>query len=196
MNFTELLEACYELTGRPDLIGITKAAVKAATLKAHRTDFYSKDIYETGVEFTDLDYRQHLDYISLIPNFRTLKYLRRVTDENDASGTFFEVVTPEELLDNYNQQRPDVAYVAGRVLEIHSSVPFDKCLLGVYVLPIVTEGEYSSWVASMYPHAIIYEACRVIFKTIGYDEQSATYDRLKLEEYEQLKTSALTDVGY
>lgn len=196
MNFNELLQACYELTSRPDLVAVTKSAIKAATLKAHRTDFYSKDIYETGVEFTTKDFRQHLDYVNLIPNFRTLKYLRRVQDEHDDNGTFFEVVTPEELLDDYNQQRSDVVYVAGRVLEIQSAVSFDKCLLGAYVMPITTEEGYSSWVASMHPQAIIYEACRVIFKTIGYDEQSATYRSLVAEEYEQLKTSALTDVGY
>jgi hypothetical protein len=48
----------------------------------------------------------------------------------------------------------------------------------------------------MYPYAIIYEACRVLFKTIGYDEQSSAYTSLVAEAYEQLKTSALTDVGY
>jgi len=196
MTFAELLAEVYTLTNRPDLVAETKSAVKAATLKAHMTDFYSKDIFETGVEFLHPNYRQSLDVISLIPNFRTIKYIRRVEDEFDDAGTFLDIISPDELLDSYGLGRKDIAYIAGRMLEIRASVEFSKALAGCYVLPIVTEDGYSSWVASLYPHAIIKEATRVIFKTIGYDEQSATYERLVAEEYVLLKASAVTDIGY
>jgi hypothetical protein len=195
MTFAELLAEVYELTGRPDKEALSKSAIKAATLKAHQTDYYSKDIYETGVQFTTSEYRQSLDYITFISNFRTLKYLRRVDSATDDNGVFFEIVTPDAVLDEYNDARADIAYVAGRVLEIRSSVSFSTALLGAYVLPIVTEGGYSSWIADMHPYAIIYEACRVIFKTIGFDEQSATYNQLVAEEYNLLKLSGLTDLG-
>lgn len=196
MTFDELVDEVYLQTNRPDLVAETKSAVKAATLKAHKSDFYSKDIYETGIEFDSEDYRQSLDYISLFSNFRSIKYLRRVEDENDDIGAFFDIVTPEEVIDNYGINRSDIAYVAGRVLEIRASVAFSKALLGCYVLPIVREAEYLSWVAEQAPYAIIYEAARVVFKSIGYDEQSATFTGLVAEEYMLLKQSAITDVGY
>ena len=196
MTLAELILEVYELTGRPDLIAATKSAVKAATLKAHQSDYYSKDIYETGVEFDDAAYIQSLDYVSLISNFRTLKYIRRVEDASDTEGVFFDIITPEEILDTYGCSRTDIAYVAGRNLEMRSSAIFSKALMGAYVLPVVTDACFSSWVASMHPFAIIYEACRVIFKTIGFDEQSATYNQLVAEEYILLKLSGLTDVGY
>lgn len=196
MTFDELVQEVYDLTNRPDLTAETASAVKAATLKAHQSDFYSKDIHETGVEFTTASYTQSLDYITLISNFRSLKYLRRVTDENDARGKFFEILTPEETLDSYGINRTDIAYIAGRVIEIRSSVEFSKMLLGCYVLPIVRTGAYKSWVAEQHPYTIIREAARVIFKTIGYDEQSATYEGLVAEEFALLRMSALSDVGY
>jgi hypothetical protein len=196
MTFDELLEEVFLLTNRRDLTSETKAAVKAATLKAHKSDFFSKDIFETGVEFDTADFRQSLDYITLISNFRALKYVRRVEDENDDVGAFFEIVTPEETLDTYSCNRTDIAYVAGRVLEIRASIEFSKLLLGAYVLPVVREGAYLSWVAEQAPFAIIYEAARVIYKAIGYDEQSASITQLVAEEYNLLRMSALSDVGY
>ena len=196
MTLTELIAEVYVLTNRPDLVAETASAIKAATLKAHRTDFYSKDIYETGISFNEVNYRQSLDYITLFSNFRAFKYLRKAASAEDDSGTFFTVITPEEVLDSYGIGRTDIAYVAGRVLEIRSSTAFQYAYLGCYVLPIVTSASYSSWVAEQAPFAIIYEACRVVFKSIGYDEQSNTFTRLVAEEYELLKLSALSDVGY
>ena len=196
MTFDELLQEVYLITNRPDLEAESKSAIKAATLKAHKSDFYSKDIHETGVEFETATFRQSLDYISLISNFRSLKYFRLAEDENDDTGTFLEIITPDNVLDSYGCNKSDIAYVAGRVLEIRASVEFKFALLGAYVLPIVREGAYDSWVAEQFPFSIIYEASRVLFKAIGYDEQSATFNQLVAEEFLLLRQSALSDVGY
>lgn len=196
MTFDELVEEVYLLTNRRDLVAETKSAVKAATLKAHQTDFYSKDIHEQGFQFTSAAYTQSLDYITLVPNYRAFKYVRRVEDATDTEGAFFQILTPDELLDSYGISKTDIAYVAGRVLEIRSSVEFQFALLGCYVNPVVREGAYASWVAEQHPFYIIREAARVIFKTIGYDEQAAVYERLIAEELLLLKMSGLSDVGY
>lgn len=196
MNYNELVQEVYTLTGRPDLTGETASAIKAATLKAHTSDFYSKDIYETGIQFESTDYRQSLDLYNLISNFRAIKYLRRVTDANDDEGTFIEIITPEELLDGYGSNRSDVAYVAGRVLEIRSSVEFQYALLGCYVMPIVRVEAYSSWIADLYPYAIVHEAVRIVLATIGYVEEAARYSQLVAEQYALLKMNNLSDVGY
>ena len=201
MTFTELLDEVYDLTNRPDLVSVTKLAVRAATLKAHKTDFYSRDIHEVGVEFSSSEFIQSLDLPSFISNYRAMKYIRRMDDvaataASDAEGGFIEIITPDEVLDAYGVNRTDIAYVAGRMLAIRSSVEFNTMMLGCYVLPIVREGAYSSWVADLYPSAIVTEASRRVFKTIGQDDQSATYKDLVIEEYILLKMSALTDVGY
>ncbi len=196
MTFDELVEEVYTITNRSDLTAATKAAVKAATLKGHKTDFYSKDIYEQGVEMVEADFTHSLDYINLISNFRAFKYVRRVTGATDDAGTFIEIITPEELLDEYGQGRTDVAYVAGRVLEIKASVSFQYFLLGCYVLPIVTESNYSSWIAEQCPYYIIYEASRVLFRQLGQLEESNGYAQLAAEELQLLKQGALTDVGF
>jgi hypothetical protein len=196
MTFAELVAEVYTLTNRPDLVAETKTAVRVATLKAHQSDFYSKDIHETGVVFPASAYIQSLDYISLISNFRALKYFRRVVNANDTSGVPFSVLTPDELIDSYNIPKVNVAYVAGRVIEFRSAVSFQFGLMGCYVNPIVREGAYASWVAEQHPYVIVFEAARVVFKAIGYDEQSASFERLVAEQFALLRMSALSDVGY
>jgi len=195
MTFDELIEEVFLITNRRDLVNETKSAVKAATLKAHKSDFFSKDIFETGVEFDTADFRQSLDYVSLLSNWRAIKYLKRVEDENDDVGKFFDIITPDEILDSYGTNRTDIAYVAGRVLEIRASVEFSKLLLGVYVYPVVREGAYLSWVAEQFPFAIIHESARRIFRSIGKLEESNAQSQFVAEEYAELKLSALSDVG-
>lgn len=195
MNFPELLTEVYLITNRPDLEAESKSAIKSATLKAHQSDFYAKDIYETGIKFDELLTRQSLDYISMLTNWRALKYVRRVVDEFDDNGTFFTILTPEEVLDSYGYQKADIAYVAGRVLEFRSSVPFNRGLLGCYVNPLVTEDKYTSWVAEQHPYAIIHEAARRVFLAIGQLEEANGQLRLVSEEYRSLRMTGINDVG-
>lgn len=196
MNYSELLEEVRLITNRPDLVDETASAVRAATLKAHLSDYYSRDLYEEGVEFTGSSALQSLDLYKLISNFRTLKYFRRVDDAADTEGTFLQILTPEEIFDPYGVSRTDIAYVAGRILEIRAATPFQYGLLGCYVFPIVTEAGYSSWVADLQPYAIVYEACRKIFAITGQKDKLDIYTSAVAEEYGQLKMLGLTDVGY
>lgn len=196
MTFAELLTEIYSITGRSDLVDLTKTAIKAATLKAHNTDFYSKDLYETPVKFDTSAYTHSLDIISLIPNYRALKYIRKYETATSESGDFITVITPEEVLDKYNRELTDICYIAGRNIEIKSSTEFDTILLGAYVSPIVVEVNYSSWVADLYPYAIIHEAARFVFGAIAMDAEKKSQESFVAEQYAELKINAITDVGY
>lgn len=195
MTLNELIEEVYLTTGRRDLVAETKSAVKAATLKAHNSDFYSKDLYESGVEFPSASYKQSLDVYSLIPNFRAISYLRKAANADDVVMPILEVIEPQEVLDSYQRNRNDIAYVAGRIIEIRSSTEFQYALLGAYVTPPVSDATYSSWVAILHPYAIIYEAARVVFRSIGNAEESQAYSRLLAEEYSLLKMTGLANIA-
>jgi len=195
-TMAELLTEVYTLTSRSDLVNETTLAIKQATLKAHISDFYSKDIYEVRITTDTTDYIHGIDIFSIVSNFRSLKYLRKYDLANAEVGAFLEILEPEEILDSYGRDKVDVAYIAGRVIEIKSSTQIDNIILGCYVLPITTAANYASWVADLYPEVITLEATRLIFKTIGYDEQARGYEQLIAEQYALLRMSALSDVGY
>jgi len=196
MNFSDLFQEVVTITARPDLVAETELAIRSATIKAHSIDYFSKDIHETLIEAESPDYIHGIDYISIIPNFRSIKYLRKYDKANAAVGEFISVITPDEVLDSYGRDKTDVCYIAGRVLEIRSSTKIDAMILGCYVLPVITKANYSSWVAELCPYAIIIEAARVIFGLTGDLEQRNAYRELIAEQYELLRMSALADVGY
>lgn len=195
---TALMDDVYTLTNRPDLVAETELAVKAATLKMHQSDFYAKDLYETAVQFDTADYVQSLAYRQLVPRWRAAKYIRKyeVAQGNNATGKFLRILTPDQVLDSYGQNRADIAYVAGDTIEIRSLTQLQYVLLGCYVNPDVTTNGYSSWIAIEHPYAIVYEAARTVFKQIGYDEQSAQFERLVQEQLVELKMAQLPTVGY
>ena len=193
-TFTELCSDVYTLTARPDLVNETKLAVKAATLKAHQSDFYYKDLYETGVSFSAEDYTQVLEFRSLLPRFRATKYIRK-TDSTGTPGDFLNLITPALSLDRYGSQREDVFYAAGEVIQIKSSTLLQYILFGCYLNPDVAEATYSSWVALDHPYYIVYEAATTLFKTIGQDEAASVYTKLATEQLMMLKSSNIEVEG-
>jgi hypothetical protein len=194
-TFTELCDDVYTLTNRPDLIAETKLAVKAATLKIHQSDFYFKDIYETGISFSTADYNQQIEYRTLISRYRGLKYIRK-TDVSATPGDFLSIITPAQVLDQYGIANEDICYVAGEVIQIKSSTELQYAIFGCYLNPNLVEASYSSWVALDHPYAIIYEAATTVFKAIGYDEQASVFTKLAAEQLQLVRVSNIQAEGF
>lgn len=195
-TFAELCADVHIITNRPDLVADTKLAVKAATLKAHHSDFYAKDLVESGIEWATPDYYQSLEYRTLFPRFRALKFLRKYDAAGSTSGAFFTILTPDQILDSYGIEKADIAYTAGEMLEIKSSTQDSNMLIGYYQHPIIEEATYSSWVALDHPYAIVYDAARMIFKQTGWDEQAAQMNMIVQEQYVELRNYNLAVVGH
>lgn len=194
-SLSSLADDVYTLTNRPDLEGETTLAIKNATLKAHRSDFFYKDLFETGIQFDFEQTQQTLDYKLLIPRWRAAKYLR-FTDLNNCQGPFIDIITPDAVLDSYSINKENVAYVAGAEFKIRTCKASQYFLLGCYVFPDVTTDGYDSWIADEQPSAIVYEAAATIFKTIGFDEQTAMYTAMAQQERMELKMGNIEAVGY
>jgi hypothetical protein len=195
MTLQELMAEVYIITTRPDLVADTESAVKAATLKAHQLDYFSEDLTEVAVDLIDSNYKQEFGYLSTFPNFRAFKYFLRLEAPDTETGVAIDIIDIEETVDDYGYLRPNIAYIAGNVLQIRSTVAFQYADVGAYILPDVTTLGYKSWIADRYPYSIVYEAARRLFLVIGYQEQSASMTQLVAEEYRNLRASALPNVG-
>lgn len=199
-TFAELVADVKTMTNRPDLDTEIKLAVKAATLKAHHSDFYPKDLYEVGIAWSPAAYQQSLDYRTLIPRWRAFKFLRKYdatsTDPQGGAGAFIKMISPDEVLDDYRLDRNDVCYVAGEQIEIRSSTEDDNMIIGCYLHPDITESGYTSWVALDAPFAIIYEAVSKIFKQTGFDEQAAMMNKEVMEQFMLLRNANILGQGY
>lgn len=198
MTLTELTTAVYELTNRPDLISQTLLAIQRSTLRAHNIDYFYKDIYETSLVFTSAEYLQQFEYKTLVPRWRSAKYLRKldVSVTPNVAGKFFRIVSPENVLDSYCLEAEDICYVAGLVFQIKSSTEFQHALLGCYRFPDITEATFSSWIAEEYPFAIVYNAAAKIFNQIGKKDEFSIFTRMDAEEITTLKNSNIVAEGY
>lgn len=197
VSLSSLVSDVYLLTNRPDLVGETTLAVKAATLKAHTSDDYIYDFQENSIQFDTSDYFQSLDVKTIFPLWRKGRYLR-IYDNTAYTGgpsTVLKYIEPEKVIDEYGANRTDIWYQAGSNLQIRTISLAQYFLIGYYKNPDVTENGYNSWIADNYPFAILYEAAAIIFKTIGYDEQVVTYRGMVAEQLQLLKQSSLTGIG-
>lgn len=196
MNFQELYDEVIIITKRPDLVARTQQAIKAATLKAHQSDFYYKDLVEIPVQFTDPFYLQSFLPTEIAPQFRKAKYIRLWAGGNDGMpGKFLTPIQIENSMDGYGYIKNDVFYMAGQLLQIRGQCPLDKVLFGCYQNPIITPAEsYSSWIAVEMPYVIVYEAARVVFKSISFTEQANEYSQLVGEQFQELKLTYVDDV--
>jgi hypothetical protein len=184
-TFAELLSDTYLITNRPDLVNETKLAVKAATLKAHQSDFYPKDLFEVGISWDTPAFIQSIEYRTLIPRWRAFKYLRKYA--GNTPGEFIKLLTPDQTLDAYSFNKENICYLAGEMLEVRSSTQDDYMILACYINPILDENSYSSWIALDHPYAIVFEAARMIYKQIGWAEEAQTMRQEVGEQYQILK---------
>ena len=196
MTLTELTDAVAELTNRPDLTALTLQTVKSSTLKAHQSDYYPKDLYESGVDFGASAYFQSFAYRDVLPRWRASKFFRKYDATLESAGEFFKLITPEQVLDGYNIAREDVYYLAGDVFQFRSATEFQYALMGCYLNPDIADATFTSWVALDSPYAIVYDAAAVIFKAIGKDEEAAVYKQLVAEQYALLRNSNILANGW
>ena len=196
MNLTELQTEVYAITNRPDLADRTLSAIRAATLKIHQSDYFYKDLGETGIQFSTADYLQQIEFRTLVPRWRALSYIRKSDINQFDSGQLLEVVTPGNIVDSYNLNRPDVCYVAGSVIQIRSSTALQYAFLGCYINPDITLTGFDSWVALDHPFAIVYQAAATIFKSIGKDQEWQAWTMQAQEQINLVKISNIEAKGF
>lgn len=196
MTFDEMVQEVIDITKRPDLITKIQANVRAATLKAHNSDFYYKDLYEVPVQFTNFFQLQSFLPTEIAPRFRKVKYIRLWVGDNSGDvGQFLEPIQIENSIDGYGYIKTNVFYMAGQLLQIRGACALDKVLFGCYQYPIVTPvTSFTSWIANEMPYVIIYEAARVTFKGFSFTEQANEYSALVQEQFAELKLSYVDDV--
>ena len=111
------------------------------------------------------------------------------------SGQFFDVVQPGHVTDDYAQNRTNICYVAGAVVQIRSNTPIQYALLGCYLNPDITLAGFSSWVALDHPFAIIYQAAAQIFKSTGKDTEWQAWTMQSQEQLAEVRISNIEARG-
>ena len=196
MTLTELQQEVYTLTNRPSLVAETLTAVRSATLKLHQMDYFYKDIVEQGVSFPAPAFVQQIEYRTLFPRWRALKYLRKTDSTGTEQGQLYTIITPEAVLDQFGRNQENVCYVAGAVIQIRSSDELQYAIISRYDNPDITVSGYNSWIALDHPYAIVFDAAATVFKAIGDTEKFAAYTQLAAIQAAEVRMSNIQSYGY
>lgn len=199
MNLTELMAAVYIETNRPDLVEETQQAVLGSLFNNHTREFFFRDIATTEAVFDQAAYIQNID-IYAFPRWRALSYFRKndpslaTFQQNPTilpplyssgglpypqSMKFLEVVTPDNIFDQFDCEKLDICYQAGATLFAKSSTALQYALIGWYQFPNLDASvpvNFDSWIARDFPYAVIYDAASSVLQKIGMTDAARKYD--------------------
>lgn len=193
-SLAQLQADVLTIVKRPDLIDAIALHVKNAILKVHSSDYYLPDLYENTFQFAVSATQYSLDTKALVSRWRKIKYLN-VADPT--TGEPIRELKPIQVLqtvDAYNTIKDYVFYEAGNYLQIRASGGEQVYGFGCFLYPDTTLVT-PSWIVDQFPYAVQYEAARTLFKSIGFDEQSASMERLVSEAMNEVKMVGLATIG-
>jgi hypothetical protein len=179
---------------RPDKLDAIALHTKNAILKIHSSDFYLNDLCENAFQFAVSATQYSLDKTSLISRWRKAKYFNVI---DPISGELVKKLTPVPVLntiDSYGYIKDYVFYEAGNYIQIYASGGEQTFGFGAFLYPDTTLST-PSWIVDQFPYAIQYEAARTLFKSIGFDEQSAAMEQLVQEAVAEIKMTGIADIG-
>jgi hypothetical protein len=191
MTLNEIIAEVYTLTGRPDLVTETSAAVRKATLKMHSIDYFYRDLQETIIGFPVAAYKQQYDLGVNIPSYRAIKFVREWNQVHAGNERYLNAVEPDAIVSNYGREFTDIWYVAGTMLNLKCTNLITNLVIGYYKHPDIATNTYSSWIAIEQPFAIIEEACANIFQMIGHAEMARKFEQLSRDNMILLRQNYL-----
>lgn len=188
MDISEIQANVDLLTNRPDMIGRRDLKIQETTIRLHSMDMWQRDMVERLLIFATSDPIQVVN-LSGLPRFRLFRYVRKydpsginpLTGQNTgAAGDFFEDREPDGILnqDRYGDADDNLYYISGgaggtqdAVAQFRSFAAFQYLLVAYQQNPIVSPiASYSSWLANLYPYAIITIAARSLLMSTGQTE--------------------------
>ncbi len=171
MTYTELRDAVYVLTNRPDMVAETQRAIQSATLEIHARDKWARDIIETTITLdTPQQSEFQLPFGSKFPRMRgTELVICQVYDTTTGTkGNKLEKIAAGDVFDPYGYNRTEVYYAAGANLSFKVGYAIDAIAVAYYAYPVVTPIEdYDSWIATEFPHVIYQWAAIKMLASIG-----------------------------
>ena len=182
MDIATIRSNVYTITGRPDRVNETNLAIQEATLALHGLENWWRDKVEQQVIFAGSSNYQQIP-LSSLPRFRTFSYIRKFDPSGQdpltnqltgKAGDFFNPCPPDKLLDPYKVTKDNIYYLSGggnpasAVCQLRSEIAFQYLLVGWMTFPIVypIESYSGSWIAELYPNAIITQAAIKLKKYI------------------------------
>ena len=172
MKFQTLVNEVITLTNHPELMDEIAIAVRSATLSLHQLDLFSKDKRETLVTVRKSCCTANKIDLSLIPNLRSIHTIAKYCTRTCKIGCQI----PKRV--HIGQHLKEFWITSGQSLEIKTSSCQKDFYLEYYANPQVMPAEdYSSWIADLYPQAVLDLACAKIYRLLRDPQTAQMYEK-------------------
>lgn len=195
MNFTELQAEVVLWTKRPDLVAATRSAIRQATLFAHRSDNYWRDLNDgilvpisaaEGVILAE-------DYL---PRLRSIASIYPYDSASNTHTAELENIAIDCLRDEYNVRKVNWFYGTAQGIRYNVSQLLPTLRIGYYRNPDVNPETFDSWIATIYPDVIVKWAVSLMFKTMGHTDEAAQELQVAQAMLQELVSGDFNIKGY
>jgi hypothetical protein len=186
-TFGQLVADVITETNRPELAdsGEIQLAVRSATQFWHLKDFWLKDSFEELFTFPAASYLFQLDTGENFERFRKIRYIKKydVAAQTTREGDSDKITEtdPVSLFDRYGSAKLNKYYLAGTNLNLKLSTQESALIVSWFKYPSTSPEAYASWIADMYPAAIVNSAAAKIQRSIGSTEDANRREKWAME---------------
>jgi hypothetical protein len=176
-TFAEMITAVTDITKRPELVTLTKQAVRQATLRAHHTDFFPRDRDSAVLTYTPSSTASFIDIPGIyaaIPQLRTPEFLQSEDVSTQAPTENLEFLNSfKDFWDDQGIRKLSVFTQQGESLRCSFASATGRARLWYYLNPVVSDAAYSSWIANAHIEEVAQWAAGIIWARTGFTEQAS-----------------------
>lgn len=192
-TYAELEALVLEQTRRPEVPAVTSAAIRTATLRAHHTDFFQRDLSLTSLTYTPSSSAFLYDFPAVSGSLLRLRSIQLLHSVEIATGLATEELGYRELQDLYdadNNRRTSIYTLIGDTLRIYPESATGRLDVYYYQNPVTDSVSYSSWIANTYPDELAMWAAAIVFARTGFAEMAADFQKTHVVPFKELLVSS------
>jgi hypothetical protein len=179
-TFQQLYDLTVDFTRRPELVALTGAAIRAATIRAHTSGFFFRDRYAELVSLTYDPNKAWVDVADVYSRLTDLRAIESVQMVQDLTDFPCDPLEYADHLDIYAQHnnvrtgglRTGIYTLDGQALRLYPNLSTTRCKINYYKLPVTTSAGFSSWIADSWPDDMAMWAGSIVQSRSGAIEQA------------------------
>ena len=188
-TFAELESLVVAQTRRPEVSAVTQAAIRTATLRAHHTDFFNRDLAMGTLSYTPSSSASFYDFTDVSSTLVRMRAFQLVQSVDSITSVPVETLEYRELQDLYdsdNVRRSSVYTMIGDTLRLFPAAATGQFTAYFYKNPVTTDAGYSSWIADSYPDELAMWAAAIVFARTGFAEMAQDFQRTHVAPFKEL----------
>ena len=192
-TFAEMEALVIGQTRRPEVSAITQAAIRTATLRAHHTDFFNKDLATSLLSYTpsaSAIYYDLPDISTTLPRLRAMQLLQSVDTTYYQPTEELEYREVQDLYDKDNTLRKSMYTLIGDTLRVYPQSVTGSMSAYFYQNPNVASDTYSSWIANNHADELAMWAAAIVFARTGFADMAADFQKNHITPFKELLLSS------